>query len=142
MGLHGLKNSVISLQDYSTHSLLTDSVHLAFCWDFLFIWSLFVQDDKYRSIWVLLHTKIQTDQYDLLKMVSFIHLYFWTIYQKLGVHDLCLGLQFVSTELCVSLQTLCSFHFHSSVVQFEIRYGNSSSSYIVTQGCVSYICFT
>lgn len=42
----------------------------------------FVQGDKYGSVCILLHADIQNDQGHLLKVLSFINMYFWLLYQN------------------------------------------------------------
>jgi len=42
----------------------------------------FVQGDKYKSICILLHVDIKLDQYYLLKMLTFYHLYSFGFFIK------------------------------------------------------------
>jgi hypothetical protein len=71
----------------------------------------FVQGDKYRPSWMLLHVDIQLDQHHLFKMLSFLQCILLASCQKSGVHkcvDLCLDLQFTSIyqNICFCTNTM------------------------------------
>jgi hypothetical protein len=59
--------------------------------------------------------------------------------------DLCLGLQFDYIDfMSVFVPIPCCFCYYSSVVQFEVKDGNTFSSSFVIQDCFSYtasLCF-
>lgn len=60
--------------------------------------------DKYGFIYIILHEAIWFCQYHLLKMLSFFGVYFWLLFKRPAIcscTNLCLGLQYESTDGCV-----------------------------------------
>ena len=94
----------------------------------------FVQGDKYGSICILLHADIQLDQHHLLKMLSFFHC---MVLASLSKYRCPWVYGFVSfwvfdTILLASWLFLYKFHavfyYYCSVVQLEVRDGDTSIS--------------
>ena len=96
----------------------------------------FVQPDKYRSIFYILSASQISTIYLKCFLFFFSIVYFWLLCKRSSVHKcvaLFLCLQFYSIDqLSVSVPTPCSFYHCCSVVQLEVRDGDSfRSSFIV-----------
>lgn len=109
--------------------------------------------DKYRSACILLHGAIQLDQYHLLKMLPFCStVHFLLLYRKLRCTQICefqsniqlymIELQLDNSISLISMSVLdpkpCWFYYYTSVVQFEIRDGDTYSSSCTIQDSFSY----
>jgi hypothetical protein len=81
----------------------------------------FVQSERYRCIFILLHADIQIDQHHFLKMFSLFQLFSFGFFVKnqvsIGV-GLLLGLQFESIDqpTCFCMVIPCGFYDYNSVV--------------------------
>jgi hypothetical protein len=85
----------------------------------------FVQGNTYEHICNLLRADMEVDQHHLLKMLSFILVCIYGLFNKksgvLKCVNLCLGIQFDSIDQTAFMPITCYFYYYSSVIQFEIR---------------------
>lgn len=136
--------SANEFMEISPISFLQGLVYLLlFCdlW-FILIWLEFKQDDKYESIWILLHTDIQSEQHHALMMLYFSSVYLWLLYKNsdsIGVW-LC---QWVFNSLhwsqCVCFMPIPNcFCYHSFVAYVKIRTSDISNRTFIPQGCFRY----
>ena len=99
----------------------------------------FVQGDKKESICIFLHANSQLCQHYLLKMMSFSTGWFLLLCQRSSDH-MCvgsfLGPQIYSIDLHACLCTC--FYKYCSVIQLEVRDGDSPRSSLIVENCVSY----
>ena len=100
----------------------------------------FMQVSTYGFICILLHAEIEFDQHHLLKILSFFSsVYFWPLCQiQVSIGVCTYVLVFTSIPLTdVCLYMVCAdtmlFCYYSSVVQLEIRDGDTSSSSFINQ---------
>ena len=91
-------------------TVISDSVFLVLCWG---LWSTcFVQGDKCRSVYILLHADIQFDQGHLSKMLSYFHCIFLASSTKIR----CLYMfGFMSLQFDSIYKPDC---FYANVMQF------------------------
>jgi hypothetical protein len=89
-----------------------------------------------------LRTDIQSDQRHLLKMLSILHYIVWLLCQKSSVCT-CVGL-FLGLQVHSIYQPVCSytstrkFYYHYSIVQLEVRDGDTSGSSLLHRIIFSY----
>lgn len=96
----------------------------------------FMQDQRYESIYIILHADLQFDQHHLRKILPFSSMHIWILHQKLCLHsgvEFCLWFQF-QWSTCLSLSQ-CHVVLISIALlySFEIRNGDKpSSSFLVS----------
>jgi hypothetical protein len=91
----------------------------------------FVQRDKNESIYILLHDNHQLSQHHLLKILSFFH---WMVFSSFVKSQVTIGVWvhfwvFNSIPLIyppVTVLVPCSFCHNFSVVQLQVRDGDST----------------
>lgn len=84
----------------------------------------FVQNERYGSIYIILHADLQFDQHHLRKILPFSSMHIWILYQKLCLHigvELCLCFQF-QWSTCLSL-SLCHVVLISIALLYSLRSG-------------------
>jgi hypothetical protein len=102
----------------------------------------FVQDDKYGSISIFLHTNCQLDQHHLLKMLCFFFCKFLSFCQRSVSINVWFYLWVFNSipliNLSVSVPIPCSFYHYCFVVQLEVRDGDSLNSSFIVDNCFLY----
>jgi hypothetical protein len=103
----------------------------------------FVQGDKNGSICIFLHADLQLKQHHLLKMLSFFPLYGFSFFVNdqvtigIWVHFLVFN-YILLIYLSVSVPIPCCFYHYYSVVQLEVRDGESPRSSFTVENCFHY----
>jgi hypothetical protein len=104
-----------------------------------------VKGDKYGSICILLHADLQLNQHHLLKMLSFFHStgfgFFVEDQVSIGVWVYFWVFSFIPL-IDLSVSVPYGFCHYCSVVQFEVRDGNSSRSSFIVENFFSSLGFT
>jgi len=106
----------------------------------------FVHGEKYGSIFIVLHTDIQLDQHHLLKMFSFFHCVFLASLSKMKC-CICVWFYFWTfhsiplINLSVSVPISFSFYHYCTVVELEVRDGDSTSHSFIVKNCFCYFMF-
>ena len=120
----------ISLRLFPTFFSISFSVS-GFMWSSLIYLDLsIVQGDENRSICILLHANCQLSQHHLLKMLSFFPLdgfcSFVNDQVTIGVWvHFCVFSSIPFIYLSISIPVPCSFYHNCSIVQLEVRHGDS-----------------
>ena len=127
----------ISLRLFPTFSSISFSVS-GFMWSSLTEFDFsFIQGDKIESISNIQHASCQLSQHHLLKMLSFFPLdgfcSFVNDQVTIGVWvHFCVFSSIPFIYLSISIPVPCSFYHNCSIVQLEIRHGDSRrDSFIV-----------
>jgi hypothetical protein len=99
----------------------------------------FVQGDRNRSICILLHANCQLNQYHMLKMLSHppTPARHWMVLAPLSKIK-CVSSFWVFNSIPLIYQTVtvpipCSFYHSCSVVQLEVRDGDSTRSAFIVE---------
>jgi hypothetical protein len=101
----------------------------------------FVQGDKCGSIFIFfLHTNCQFDQHYLLKMLSFFHCICLASLSTIKCHSLWIYFWLFNSIPLIDLSVLipCSFYHYCSVVELEVKDGDSPSGSFIAKNCFSY----
>lgn len=92
-----------------------------------------VQGDKYRSIWILLHTDSQCDQCNFLKMLSLTKWVFLDLLSKIRCPHMHIFKSVPLVSVPGFVPTPSCLHSYSSIVWFEVGgwWYPTSSSFII-----------
>jgi hypothetical protein len=132
----------MSLRLFPTFTSIRFSVSVFLLRSLIHLDLSFMQGDTFGSIFILLHTDCQLDQHHLLKCFLFplyvfgffitdkvfigVWFYFWVFDSILLMH------------LFVSVPIPCGLYHYCSVVQLEVRDGDSPRSSFIVENCFVY----